>query len=88
LPISWMLTTSTDDTGRMTGALNAMMLDVLAAIARKDYGDRRRRQKQGIEKLKAAGGRVLIIWTGALGKVPRIRLGNQVDSKEESNRRS
>lgn len=32
------------------------MLDMLAAIARKDYTDRRRRQQQGIEKLKAKGG--------------------------------
>lgn len=57
LPTSWMMTTSTDDiTGRMMDALNAMMLDMLAAIARKDYDDRRRRQKQGIEKLKAEGG--------------------------------
>ena len=57
LPTSWMLTTNTDDiTGRMMDALNAMMLDMLAAIARKDYDDRRRRQKQGIERLKAEGG--------------------------------
>ncbi|WP_316153440.1 recombinase family protein [Cupriavidus sp. BIC8F] len=57
LPTSWMLTTSTDDiTGRMMDALNAMMLDMLAAIARKDYTDRRRRQAQGIAKLKAEGG--------------------------------
>ncbi|MBA9845639.1 MAG: recombinase family protein [Ralstonia sp.] len=57
LPTSWMLTTDTDDiTGRMMDALNAMMLDMLAAIARKDYDDRRRRQAQGIEKLKAEGG--------------------------------
>ncbi|WP_080302459.1 recombinase family protein [Burkholderia pseudomallei] len=57
LPTSWMMTTATDDiTGRMMDALNSMMLDMLAAIARKDYEDRRRRQQQGIEKLKAAGG--------------------------------
>ncbi|NLP62094.1 recombinase family protein [Paraburkholderia sacchari] len=57
LPTSWMMTGSTDDiTGRMMNALNSMMLDMLAAIARKDYEDRRRRQKQGIEKLKAEGG--------------------------------
>ncbi|EKF40584.1 resolvase [Nitratireductor indicus C115] len=31
------------------------MLDMLAAIARKDYVDRRRRQAQGIQKAKAAG---------------------------------
>jgi len=54
LPTSWMMTTNADDiTGRM---MNAMMLDVLAAIARKDYDDRRRRQAQGIAKKKAEGG--------------------------------
>jgi len=31
----------------MFGAVNAMMLDVLAAVARKDYEDRRRRVAQG-----------------------------------------
>ena len=57
LPTSWMMATSTDEmTARMMDALNGMMLDMLAAIARKDYIDRRRRQQQGIEKLKAAGG--------------------------------
>jgi DNA invertase Pin-like site-specific DNA recombinase len=57
LPTSWMMTSMKDDiTSRMMDALNAMMLDMLAAIARKDYEDRRRRQQQGIEKLKAAGG--------------------------------
>jgi DNA invertase Pin-like site-specific DNA recombinase len=57
LPTSWQFTANTDDiTGRMMDALNAMLLDMLAAIARKDYDDRRRRQQQGIEKRKAAGG--------------------------------
>ncbi|MFM0474775.1 recombinase family protein [Paraburkholderia strydomiana] len=57
LPTSWVMTTNGDDiTGRMMDALNSMMLDMLAAIARKDYEDRRRRQQQGIEKLKAVGG--------------------------------
>ncbi|MGF6975381.1 DNA invertase Pin-like site-specific DNA recombinase [Paraburkholderia sp. JPY465] len=57
LPTSWVMTSQSDDvTGRMMDALNSMMLDMLAAIARKDYEDRRRRQAQGIEKLKAAGG--------------------------------
>lgn len=32
-----------------------MMLDMLAAIARKDYEDRRRRQAEGISKAKAEG---------------------------------
>jgi DNA invertase Pin-like site-specific DNA recombinase len=57
LPTSWMMTNTTDEmTSRMMEALNGMMLDMLAAIARKDYTDRRRRQQQGIEKLKAEGG--------------------------------
>jgi DNA invertase Pin-like site-specific DNA recombinase len=42
-------------TARMFEALNAMMLDMLAAIARKDYDDRRRRQMQGIAKAKTEG---------------------------------
>jgi DNA invertase Pin-like site-specific DNA recombinase len=36
-------------------AVNAMMLDVLAAVARKDYEDRRRRQAQGQARAKAEG---------------------------------
>jgi len=32
-----------------------MMLDMLAAIARQDYQDRRRRQEEGIVKAKDAG---------------------------------
>lgn len=56
LPTSWMMMGSKDElTGRMMEALNAMMLDMLAAIARKDYTDRRRRQAQGIAKAKQEG---------------------------------
>src|SRR5690606_30705630 len=36
-------------------AVNLMMLDMLAAIARKDYEDRRNRQQQGIARAKAEG---------------------------------
>ncbi|WP_342212518.1 hypothetical protein [Providencia rettgeri] len=32
-----------------------MMLDMLAAVARKDYEDRRRRQAQGVQKAKQEG---------------------------------
>jgi DNA invertase Pin-like site-specific DNA recombinase len=39
----------------MLDALNGMLLDMLAAIARKDYEDRRRRQAQGISKAKKQG---------------------------------
>lgn len=57
LPTSWgMATASADDIqSRMLDAINGMMLDMLAAIARKDYEDRRRRQSQGIAKAKEAG---------------------------------
>lgn len=57
LPTSWdMLEASRDDIhGRMLEAINGMMLDMLAAIARKDYEDRRRRQAQGVAKAKAEG---------------------------------
>lgn len=56
LPTSHQLASAGDDfTSRMLDALNGMMLDMLAAIARKDYEDRRRRQSQGIEKAKASG---------------------------------
>ena len=42
-------------TRAMLKAVNGIMLDMLAAIARKDYEDRHRRQKEGIAKAKAAG---------------------------------
>jgi DNA invertase Pin-like site-specific DNA recombinase len=57
LPTSWtMATGKVDDfTARMFAAINGMLLDMLAAIGRKDYEDRRRRQMQGQAKAKAQG---------------------------------
>ncbi|ROO36961.1 serine recombinase [Pseudomonas sp. AF76] len=60
LPTShqFMAKTTTDAdafTSRMLGAINDMLLDMLAAVARKDYEDRRRRQEAGILKAKAKG---------------------------------
>jgi DNA invertase Pin-like site-specific DNA recombinase len=55
LPTSWMMTSTDDTTARMFDAINNMMLDMLAAIARKDYTTRRERAAQGVEKAKAAG---------------------------------
>ena len=56
LPTSWMLATPSDDfTGRMLAAINGMLLDMLAAVARKDYEDRRRRQTEGQAMAKLAG---------------------------------
>src|SRR5215217_884589 len=51
-----MATNNADEfTGRMFEAINGMLLDMLAAVARKDYDDRRRRQAQGQAKAKAEG---------------------------------
>ena len=57
LPTSHQFLQSTDDefTQRMLSAINAMMLDMLAAVARKDYEDRRRRQAEGIAKARSEG---------------------------------
>lgn len=43
--------------GRMMSAMNSMLLDMLAAIARKDYEDRVRRSREGIEKARKIPGK-------------------------------
>ncbi len=58
LPTSWGMLSKENDQGitaRIYEAMNSMLLDVLAAIARKDYEDRRRRTQSGIEKAKGQG---------------------------------
>lgn len=58
LPTSHMgVTLSARDefTSRMLAAINSMMIEMMAAIARKDYEQRRERQAQGIEKAKREG---------------------------------
>ena len=58
LPTSYMALQSESSTEFMSSvlqAINSMMLDMLAAIARKDYEDRRNRQMQGIARAKAEG---------------------------------
>jgi DNA invertase Pin-like site-specific DNA recombinase len=57
LPTSWTMATKSADefSSRMFAAINDMLLDMLAAVARKDFEDRRRRQMQGQAKAKAAG---------------------------------
>jgi DNA invertase Pin-like site-specific DNA recombinase len=57
LPTSWTMVTGNGDefTARMFDAINGMLLDMLAAVARKDYDDRRRRQMQGQAKARAEG---------------------------------
>lgn len=57
LPTSYMFVEADTEsfTARMADAINAMLLDILAAVARKDYEDRRRRQAQGQARAKAEG---------------------------------
>ncbi|PSW00294.1 recombinase family protein [Photobacterium lipolyticum] len=58
MPTSWQLVIQ-DNTNEFTNsimkAVNGMLLDMLAAVARKDYEDRKRRQKEGIAKAKSNG---------------------------------
>ena len=58
LPISHTLMdaeTSESFQGRILDAINGMLLDMLAAVSRKDYEDRRRRQSEGIARAKELG---------------------------------
>lgn len=58
LPTSYLLLNqqpNDDFMGRILTSFNELMLDMLAAIARKDYDNRRRMQKQGVQSAKAAG---------------------------------
>ncbi|MBM1169868.1 recombinase family protein [Microvirga arabica] len=57
LPTSWMMLNAkaNDFTARMFDAINGMMLDMLAAVARKDFEDRKHRTAQGREKAKMLG---------------------------------
>jgi len=56
LPTSHIYTNTNDDYQKwILSAVNSMMLDILAATARKDYTDRRRRQAEGVQKAKNEG---------------------------------
>ncbi len=58
LPTSWMALKSSDNTEftvSIIQAVNGMLLDMLAAVARKDYEDRRRRQLEGIKRAREEG---------------------------------
>lgn len=84
LPTSHLALTSTvsdDFTRSMLKAVNGMMLDMLAAIARKDYEDRRRRQAEGISKAKEEGkyrGRVADMQKHELIRTLRITHGKSL----------
>jgi len=57
VPTSWELIggKATGATGSILRAVNTMMIDILASMARVDYETRRARQLQGIERAKAQG---------------------------------
>ncbi|RKD96755.1 recombinase family protein [Marinifilum flexuosum] len=56
LPTSYNLPKSNDEfQKRILDIINSMMLDILAATARKDYVDRKRRQAEGVKKAKLQG---------------------------------
>ena len=84
LPTSHLALSSTvsdDFTRSMLKAVNGMMLDMLAAIARKDYEDRRRRQSEGISKAKAEGkyrGRVADVQKHELIRTLRLANGKSL----------
>ncbi|OAT20747.1 putative resolvase [Buttiauxella noackiae ATCC 51607] len=57
LPTSWQMVemAGSDLTSGILRAVNDMLIDILATMARQDYETRRKRQAQGIEKAKEAG---------------------------------
>lgn len=57
VPTTWhQLSSSLSEfDSRMFGAINSMLLDMLAAIARRDFEQRRQRQAQGIGRAKGEG---------------------------------
>lgn len=65
-----------DFTSRMLSAINAMLLDILAAVARKDYEDRRRRQEQGIKKAQEAG--------KYKGRLPDLKLHERIKTLRDA----
>ena len=82
LPTSWMMATANGDefTSRIFEAINGMLLDMLAAVARKDYDDRRRRQARGQQRRRPrdatrAGQRTLSATPGSLKCSPHNSLG-------------
>lgn len=55
VPTTWLSSSTNDFDSRMFAAINDMLLDMLAAVARRDYEQRKVRQKQGIEKARREG---------------------------------
>lgn len=55
VPTTWLASGHGDFDSRMFSAINDMLLDMLAAVARRDYEQRRERQQQGISRAKREG---------------------------------
>lgn len=52
---TWLMAPKDEFTARMFEAINGMLLDVFAAVARKNYEDRRRRRFEGQAKARPQG---------------------------------
>lgn len=81
VPTTWqhLKPARSDFDARMVGAINEMLIDMLAAIARRDYDQRRERQSQGIAKAKAAGK-----YTGRRGDTDRYDAINRLLASNSS----
>lgn len=55
VPTTWLSSGMHDFDSRMFAAINDMLLDMLAAVARRDYEQRRERQQQGIARARREG---------------------------------
>lgn len=55
VPTTWLSSGMHDFDSRMFAAINDMLLDMLAAVARRDYEQRRERQRQGIARARSEG---------------------------------
>ena len=53
--VFWFFLSVSEFDNRLFSAINDMLLDMLAAVARRDYEQRRERQKEGIETARKDG---------------------------------
>jgi hypothetical protein len=82
LPTSWMMATNAGDefTGRIFEAVNSIMLDMLAAVARKDYNDRavgRRKDRRRRRAATRAVPKMPSAMTASRACWPRVNPGDQ-----------
>jgi DNA invertase Pin-like site-specific DNA recombinase len=81
VPTTWqhLKPARNDFDARVFDAINDMLVDMLAASARRDYDQRRERQSQGIAKAKPAGK-----YTGRRGDTDRYEAINRLLASNSS----